>query len=110
MPEYPVREIKLFRNYLYATVDLGARPDSTRVSVTVKVNVSREDVASALDPIREVMRREAERAIQDTAGTEAATEARIKGQKELAQRVLAHINRGAMPGEIEKSLKPIASR
>jgi hypothetical protein len=110
MSESPVRELKMFRNYLYATIDLGVRPDATRVSVTVKVATSREDVAGALEPLKAVLRREADRAIQDTAVTDQVSEARLTAQKELAQRVIGHVARGAMPDEIARSLKPIASR
>jgi hypothetical protein len=110
MPEYPVREMKLFRNALYGTVDLGERPDKTRVSVTVKVSTGREDVTSALEPIKTILRREADRVIQESAVQDQVAEARLSAQKELAQRVVSHINRGAMPDDIAKSLKPIAGR
>ena len=110
MPNYPVRELKMFKGALYGTVDLGERPDKTRVSVTVKVATNREDVAGALEPIKIVMRREAEKAIQETAVQDQVTEARLTAQKELAQRVLNHVARGAMPDEIAKGLKPIAGR
>lgn len=108
--DYPVRELKLFRNALYATVDLGERPDKTRVSITVKVAVSREDVAAALDPIKVVLRREADKLIQETAVQDQVLEARLTAQKELAQRIIGHVARGAMPDDIAKSLKPIAGR
>lgn len=110
MAEYPVRELKMFKGSLYGTVDLGERPDKTRVSVTVKVAITREDVAGALDPIKTVLRKEAEKAIQETAVTDQITEARLTAQKELAQRVIGHVARGAMPDEIAKSLRPIAQR
>jgi hypothetical protein len=106
MAEYPVREVKMFKGSLYATIDLGVRPDKTRVSVTVKVATNREDIAGALEPLKAVLRREADRAIQETA----VSAARLSAQKELAQRVISHVTRGAMPDEIAKSLKPIASR
>lgn len=110
MPDYPVREVKMFRGALYGTVDLGVRPDKTRVAVTVKVPTSREDVASALEPLRKIMRKEAELAVAETAGADTASEARLKAQKELAQRITGMTQRGAMPDEIAKALKPIADR
>jgi hypothetical protein len=110
MAEYPVREVKMFKGSLYATIDLGVRPDKTRVSVTVKVATNREDIAGALEPLKAVLRREADRAIQETAVNDQVSEARLSAQKELAQRVISHVTRGAMPDEIAKSLKPIASR
>lgn len=108
--DYPVRDLKMFKGAVYGTVDLGEREDKSRVSVTVRVAASREDVAGALEPIKAVMRREAEKAIAESAHTNIAAEARLQGQKELAQRMISHINRGAMPDDLAKSLKPIAGR
>lgn len=102
-----ITDLKILRGRVYATLHI-AGTETTGTTLQVKLGASHKGLSEALEPLHALIKAAADRQLGEAVLDQAVSETRASTRQEMAGQVLAMVQRGTMPHELERALRPMA--
>lgn len=101
-----VTDLKILRGQVYATLSVKEGATS-RTELKVRLTPGHKGVQEALATLTSLVKAAAEAQLGDAVTNTAVSDAKATARKELASQVLGMVQRGTMPTDLERALRPM---